>query len=108
MDDTGYPVTGESISGEIYTVPIGNDGKNAKLVMYECPRYSQWLIEQADGTAILIDHCYIVERYHFSINGELAPGDDYFSHYEMINYTLLSIEEVESINESTDKVMDDL
>ncbi len=108
MDDTGYPVTGESISGEIYTVPIGDDGKNAKLVMYECPRYSQWLIEQADGTAILIDHCYIIERYHFSINGELAPGDDYLSYYEMINYTLLSAEEVESLNESTDKAMDDL
>lgn len=108
MDDTGYPVTGESISGEIYAVPISDDGKNAKLVIYECPRYSQWLIEQADGTAILIDHCYIVERYHFSINGELAPGDDYLSHYEIMNYTLLSAEEVESLHESADQVMDDL
>lgn len=108
MDNTGYPVTGESISGEIYTVPIGNDGANAKLVMYECPRFSQWLIEQADGTSILIDHCYIIERYHFSINGELAPGDDYLSYYEMINYTLLSVEEVESLKESTNQVMDDL
>lgn len=108
MDNTGYPMTGESISGEIYTVPIGSDGKNAKLVMYECPRYSQWLIEQADGTAILIDHCYIIERYHFSTNGELAPGDDYLSYYEMINYTLLSTEDVESLDESTNKAMDDL
>ena len=100
------PYTYRSITENVFSTPV-EDGFQYYFD-YNCPLYSQWLLPQADGSAILIDHSAIVEYRQGYLSNERAQKLDKTMTYETITYSLLTKEQVDLIQMNANKISDDL
>ena len=99
------PYTYRSLTENTFST---SDGSFQYYFAYECPLYSQWLIPQTDGGAILIDHSAVVEYKQGYYDNERNRNLDMTTAYETITYSLLSKEQVDLIEMNANKISDDL
>ena len=100
------PYTYRSITENTFSIPSDDDFQY--YFNYACPLYSQWLLLQPDGRAILIDHSAVVEyRKGYYLNSRSNDLDRTLA-YETITYSLLSKEQVELIQANGNRTSDDL
>lgn len=104
------PITGASINGtRTRSFFMNFSGVNIYNYWdYDCIKYAQWVIRSNDGSAILIDHCYVnVDSYQAESIVRQTVGFS-STQYELVTYTYLSSEEMNQIEMKSSKKMDDL
>lgn len=104
------PITGASIDGT-YTRAFFMSFAGIDTYSYwdyDCNKYAQWIIQLNDGSAVLIDHCYVgVDSYEADAAAQRKTNFS-SSQYELVTYTHLSSEEMNQIEMKSSKKMDDL
>lgn len=104
--DASCPYTYRSLTENTFST--ATNGGFQYFFVYACPLYSQWVIPQTDGSAILIDHSAVLEYSQGYYNNERMSNLDQTSTYETITYSLLSKEQVDLIQMNANKISDDL
>lgn len=105
---TELPLTGQSINefGVIYERP-GNP--HDSWFVTTCRNYEQWLVEQEDGSAVLIDHSNIIQQDGFwNRDKRKIEGASNSNTYELIIYSALTQAEVAAIQQDTMNIHNDL
>lgn len=75
---------------------------------YTCTQYSQWLVRNKDGSAVLIDHSYMHVSSFQSESPVSKKTNLHQSDYELVTYTAISTEELEALDAASEQAMDDL
>ena len=107
----GYsPITGKSLDRTRMKAFLF-DLLGTKLYNYQdytCDKYAQWLIKDKDGSAVLIDHCFIGVSAYQADNSISKKSNHTQSNYELVIYTYFDSAEMKRLDTVTSQIMDDL